>query len=479
MFLKRFYDEGLAQASYLIGCAATGESIVIDPNRSVTQYVEAAAAEGLRITHITETHIHADFVSGARELARATGGRLYLSAEGGPDWQYRFAQADGAALLRDGDVIPVGNIRIQAMHTPGHTPEHLSFLVTDTAVADVPIGIATGDLVFVGDVGRPDLLERAAKVANTMEVGARALFRSLERFRALPDFVQVWPGHGAGSACGKSLGAIPTSTVGYEKRFNWGVGTTDEATFVTMVLEGQPEPPLYFAEMKRINRDGPPVLGGFPEPAAGDLAALEQAIAAGAAVVDLRPADAFAHAHVPGTINIPLNKSFSTWAGWLVTYDVDIHLIAPDLTAIAKAVRELAMIGLDRVRAWYAPEAIEARRAAGRDVGRVAKTDVAALAPRLARGEVTVVDVRNLSEYAAGHLPGALHIPVGHLRARLGEIPRDRPIVVQCQSGARSAIATSVLQRLGVDDVTDLTGGFVAWRQAGHEVERDVAAAQV
>ncbi|MBX3134271.1 MAG: MBL fold metallo-hydrolase [Gemmatimonadaceae bacterium] len=478
MFLKRFYDDGLAQASYLIGCAATGEALVIDANRDVQQYIDAAATEKLRITHVTETHIHADYVSGSRELAKRTGATLFLSAEGGKDWQYAFAKADGATLLRDGDVIKVGNIRIEVMHTPGHTPEHLSFVVTDTAGASEPMGIATGDFVFVGDVGRPDLLEKAAKAAGTMEAGARTLFHSLARFRALPDYLQVWPGHGAGSACGKSLGAVPTSTVGYEKRFNWGVGTTTERDFVEMVLAGQPEPPLYFAEMKRINRDGPPILGGFTVPAQGAREALAVALAGHAAVLDLRSASDFAKGHIPGTINIPLNKSFSTWAGWLVKYDQAIHLIAA-AADVAKAVRELAMIGLDQVAAWYDPQVIGEWEKSGQPLGTVRKTDVAALAPRLARGDVTVVDVRNRSEYEAGHLPGSLHIPVGYLPERLAEIPRDKPIIVQCQSGARSAIATSVLQKLGVTDATDLTGGFVAWQQAGNAVVRETATAGV
>ena len=482
MFLKRFYDDGLAQASYLIGCAKTGEALVIDANRDVQQYIDAAAAEKLEITHVSETHIHADYVSGSRELAKRTGATLYLSSEGGTDWQYAFAKRDGATLLKDGDVLKVGNIRIEIMHTPGHTPEHISFLVTDTAGANEPMGIVTGDFVFVGDVGRPDLLERAARISNTMEAGARTLFHSLERFRALPDFVQVWPGHGAGSACGKSLGAVPTSTVGYEKRFNWGVGTTDEQTFVDMVLAGQPEPPLYFAEMKRINRDGPPILGGFFTPTQGDAAGLEHALASGAAVLDLRPAADFALGHIPGTINIPLNKSFSTWAGWLVKYDQPIHLIATE-AEVRVAVKELAMIGLDHATAWYDLTVIASWKSSGKtsvkSLGTVAKTDAAGAAARIARGEVTVLDVRNRTEYESGHLPGALHIPVGHLAARLSEIPRDKPILVQCQGGARSAIATSVLQQLGVTNAVDLLGGFNAWEQGGHPVIRDHATAGV
>jgi len=477
MLLKRFYDDGLAQASYLIGCAATGEAIVIDANRDVQQYLDAAAAERLRITHVSETHIHADYVSGSRELAKRAGATLFLSAEGGPDWQYAFATSDAATLVKDGDVIIVGNIRLEVMHTPGHTPEHISFLVTDTAGATAPMGILTGDFVFVGDVGRPDLLERAANIANTMEAGARTLFKSLERFRALPDFVQVWPGHGAGSACGKSLGAVPSSTVGYEKRFNWGVGTMNEEDFVAMVLAGQPEPPLYFAEMKRINRDGPPLLGGFTMPARGAYQDLDGALDGGA-VIDLRPASEYAAGHIPGTINIPLNRSFSTWAGWLVQYDQLIHLIA-DARDVMPAVRELAMIGLDGVAAWYDLGTLGEWKANGRSVGSVAYTDATALAPLLAQGKVAVVDVRNRSEFEAGHLPGALHIPVGHLESRIADIPRDKPLVLQCQSGARSAIAISVLQRLGVTNAVNLDGGFIAWHQAGFEVVRGDVPAEV
>ncbi|MGH7658367.1 MAG: MBL fold metallo-hydrolase, partial [Gemmatimonadales bacterium] len=224
MILKRIYDDNLAQASYLIGCAATKEAIVVDPNRDVGRYLDLARRENVRVTHVTETHIHADFLSGSRELACEAGAKLFLSAEGGEDWQYGFASEAGATLLRDGDVIEVGNIRLQAVHTPGHTPEHLTFLVTDTAAATEPIGALTGDFLFVGDVGRPDLLERAARVEGTMEAAARTLFQSLQAFRSQPEFLQVWPAHGAGSACGKSMSAVPHSTVGYEVRFNWAFG---------------------------------------------------------------------------------------------------------------------------------------------------------------------------------------------------------------------------------------------------------------
>ena len=462
MLFKRFYDEGLAQASYLIGCEAAGEAIVVDANRDIAQYVDAAAKEKMRITHVTETHIHADYVSGSRELAKVTGAKLLLSANGGADWQYAFATSDHATLLHDGDTIDIGHVRLTVMHTPGHTPEHICFVVADRATRDLPVGILSGDFVFVGDVGRPDLLERAAHVANTMEASAHDLFRSLQRFRALPDYVQLWPGHGAGSACGKALGSMPQSTVGYEKIANWGVASTNEADFVREVLAGQPEPPTYFAEMKRINRDGPPMLGGLHVPKALPGVDLSPLVAHGAPLVDIRAAAMFAAGHVPGTLNIPFGKAFSTWAGWLLPYTREIFLIADDAQSAAQAAREMAMIGLDHVGGWLA-----AADVAPVSRERSAQIGAAELATRLAAGEVTLLDVRNRSEWDHGHIDGAVHIPVGHLSARLADVPRELPIVVQCQGGVRSAIASSVLLALGVADVINLTGGYNEWVGAG------------
>ena len=468
MFFQRFYDKPLAQASYMIGCQRTGEAIVVDPNRDVQQYLDAAADEGLRVTHVTETHIHADFVSGARELAQRTGAALLLSDEGDADWKYTFASDDGARLVKDGDVVMVGNIRIEVMHTPGHTPEHLSFIVTDTPAASGPWGVLTGDFVFVGDVGRPDLLERAAGLLGTMEAGARTLFQSLKRFRALPDHLQVWPGHGAGSACGKALGTIASTTVGYEKIGNWGVATTDEAEFVRMVLDGQPEPPTYFAQMKRINKDGPRVVGGFPASAVIPAENLAAMLDGGATVVDTRSASAFAAGHVPGTLNIPLNGSFSTWAGWLLPYDRDVYLLVDDAgdDCTRRAVRDLAMIGLDRVADVSATDALAAWTASGRALGTVAQTTPADAAVLLERHQATVIDVRADGEWAAGHLPGVTNIPLGHLAERLHELPTNTTVVLHCQSGARSSIAASLLKARGGRDVVNLAGGFNAWRQA-------------
>jgi hydroxyacylglutathione hydrolase len=475
MLFQRFYDTRLAQASYLVGCQRTGEAAVVDPNRDVQPYLDAAAKEGLRITHVTETHIHADFVSGARELAERAGARLLLSEEGGADWQYAFARDAGARLLRDGDHVMVGNVRLDVLHTPGHTPEHLSFLVTDTATSDAPWGILTGDFVFVGDVGRPDLLERAAGHAGTMEAGARTLFRSLERFRALPAHVQVWPGHGAGSACGKALGAMPSSTVGYETIANWGVGTTDEGTFVQMVLDGQPEPPRYFAQMKRINKEGPRLLHGMPAPPRLPGGAIDGLVSGGALIVDTRPAAAFAAGHVPGTLNIPRDASFTTWAGWLLPYDRDVHLVVDDARAGEQAARDLAMIGLDRVAGVLGADAIDAWAAAGRALRHVAQATPREAAAMLERGDATAVDVRGRAEWEAGHLPGVPNVPVGYLADHLAALPTDGRLVVHCQAGARSAIAASVLQAHGFTNVVNMVGGYAAWRQAGLPVTRDAA----
>ena len=466
MLVRRFYDDRLAQASYLIGCQRTGEAIVIDPPRDAAPIVAAARSEGVRITRVTETHIHADFVSGARELAAATGAALLLSAEGGTDWQYAYAEEAGATLLRDGDTIEMGGVRLDVMHTPGHTPEHLAFIVTDRARSDEPVAMVSGDFVFVGDVGRPDLLEKAAKVAGTMEAGARQLYRSLQRLASLPDHLQVWPGHGAGSACGKALGAMPSSTLGYERRTNWAFGAADEEAFVAAVLEGQPSPPTYFATMKRMNRDGPPLLGERGAPARLDPASFDEALRQGR-VVDVRPGAAYAGGHVRGTISLPLIKAFTTWAGWLLDYDTPIALIAADADAAEEAQRALASIGLDQVHGWFGPDLLDARRdgptwsAARR--GEVTEAESMSAAGR------QVIDLRERNEWDAGHIPGAVHHPLGRIQEELGELDRETPLAIHCQAGTRSGIGASVLEEMGFTDVIDLNGGYGGWAASGRK----------
>jgi hydroxyacylglutathione hydrolase len=351
MLLRYFYDRALAQASYMVGCQATGEAIVIDPARDITPFLDAAKQEGVRITHITETHIHADFVSGARELAAATGAHLYLSAEGGADWQYGFADAN-TTLVKDGARIMVGNVQLDVIHTPGHTPEHIIFQVTDTAGANAPLGLFTGDCLFVGDMGRPDLLETAAGVANTKEEGARGQFRNMQMLKQMPDYLQIFPGHGAGSACGKALGALPSTTLGYEKRFNPAFQFDDEAAFVAWLLEDQPETPPYFGQMKRVNRDGIALLAALTQPHVCDPATLHTVLNDGALVIDTRSAQAFAHAHIAGTVNIQLSDSFNTYAGYLIDYTQPYYVIADpaDLPTITRA---LQAIGADQLAGCF------------------------------------------------------------------------------------------------------------------------------
>ncbi len=472
MIFKRLFDPRLAQSSYFLGCSSTREALVVDPNRDIDRYLEAAAQDGLRVGHVTETHIHADFVSGARELAQRANARLYLSAAGGPDWQYRYAAEARATSLNDGDSITVGRIEVRALHLPGHTPEHLVFMVTDTEVAGEPMGALTGDFLFVGDVGRPDLLERAVGTRGTMETSARQLYHSLQRFRQFSDYLQIWPGHGAGSACGKSLSAMPQSTLGYEKRFNWAFGVRDENDFVRAVLAGQPDPPRYFAQMKRMNLEGPPLLGQLPPTPRRAENSLTSVLQSGNTVVDTRSADEYGRGAIPGTVNIPNTRAFPTWAGSLLPYDRELYLIVPhsgDRT-VEELVRSLAGIGMDRVAGYFGSEVVSHWRKSGQELQTIPVVTLEQLSTPDRNGAL-LLDVRGAGEYGAGHIPGSLNVPVAELEARLDEIPRRQPLIVHCQTGARAAIAVSLLRAGGFNDVRFFRGGFAEWRTAGRPVE--------
>ena len=468
MLLRRLFDDKLAQASYLVACEHSKVALVVDPNRNIEQYVEAAERDNVRIIGVTETHIHADFISGARELANKTAATLYVSGEGGTDWHYDFSGDAGVETLRHGSVITIGEISVEAVHTPGHTPEHLTFLVTDTAVGNEPMGALTGDFIFVGDVGRPDLLERAAGFAGTMEIGARQLFQSLRKFKKRPDYLQIWPGHGAGSACGKALGAMPQSTLGYEKLFNWALVEEDEQRFVDEVLSGQPEPPAYFARMKHVNREGPaPSPRTLPPPA--DANRIARAISSNANVVDTRPTKDYASRHARGTISIPQNKSFLKWAGSLLPYDSDLFFIG-DSSEVGRRslMQDLASIGLERIAGVFPAESIDDVIDSGVGSATLAEASIGTVT---SNGRSTILDVRARSEYDEGHIPNALNIPLGELQERLDEIPAGT-VVVHCQGGSRSAIAASILQQNGRYDVRNLSGGFSEWERSGNKVER-------
>ena len=463
MKFRQIADERLAQYAYLVGCQRTKEALLVDPERDVDRYLEIARQENLKITAVTETHIHADFVSGARELvARDPSVRLFLPGEGGEEWSYAWPDRDGVAWtpLRDGDRFKVGNVELVALHTPGHTPEHVAFLVVDRGGgADQPMAFLSGDFVFVGDLGRPDLLESAAGVVGAMEPSARRLFASARRFLELDDWIQVWPGHGAGSACGKALGAVPMSTVGYERRFSPALAALGggEGKFVDFILAGQPEPPLYFGRMKRWNRDGPPVLGSLPKPArltADELARFGDT--PGRVVVDTRlDRRAFLARHLRGSFCVPLDRQFPTVAGSFLEAEHELALIAPE-ERVAEAVRSLVRVGLDRTIGWAPPEMLDGLPP--ERVASIESIDTEELHRRSASGEA-VLDVRGAGEYAAGHLAGATRFAHTRLAAHLGELRRGVPLVVHCGSGERAAPVVSWLAREGFA-VTHVDGRF-------------------
>lgn len=472
MFFKQIVDEKLAQYAYLVGCQRTRQALLIDPQRDIDRYVTVARREGLRIAAVAETHIHADFLSGCREFVDRHGCRAYLSAEGGPAWRYAWAEGRGSVtLLRDGDRFDVGGIGFQAVHTPGHTPEHMSFLITDRgAGASEPMGMVSGDFVFVGDLGRPDLLESAAGHEGEMEPSARRLYASARGVFELPDYLRIWPGHGAGSACGKALGAVPDTTAGYEKRFSPALAAVrnGEDAFVSYILEGQPEPPLYFGRMKEQNRRGPPILGPLPRPRELSGEDLVQATGNGGAVVVDTRADRLAYygGHLPGSIYAPLNKSFPTVTGCYVDPASEIVLICRG-TEVEEAVRDLVRIGLDRVAGWAPPDALRGFAAAGGEMSSTEVIDFEEVGRRAPDPGTQVLDVRRATEFAEGRIDGAANIAHTRLASRLGELPRDRQLLVHCLSGARASAAASLLEREGfeVAAVNDIFTG--AYRHPG------------
>ena len=478
MLFKRFYDENLAQASYMIGCERTREALVIDPTLDTAQYVRAAGADRLHIAHVTETHIHADFVSGASALAEAAGATLSLSAEGTRQFVYTRQALKNATPLRNGSRISFGDIVVEALHTPGHTPEHLTFLVSDLARGDDPLGAFTGDFIFVGDVGRPDLLERAAGAAGTMQESARALYRSVRQFSRRPDHLQIWPGHGAGSACGKQLGLMPQSTLGYEKLFNWAFNTRSEKEFARHVLEDQPVPPRYFAIMKKVNRELTATPAQLPPPRldVGDLSAL---VDAETFIVDTRASERFAAAHIPGTLNIPYNKSFLNWCGALVPFDREVVFIlesdADDATELVCA--NLRKIGVTRIAGFASADIVSDWKSKRHDVGTMRQVDASAVATAAQSSDALILDVRAPDEWRRGHLPGALHIPLAALPERIDEIDSSRSVIVHCKGGGRSAIASSFLQSVGRRNVANMKGGYESWVAAGFDVVTDTSAA--
>lgn len=465
MIFAQYYLECLSQASYLVGDETTGRAVVVDPRRDVGEYVADAAAHGLTIVGVIDTHFHADFLAGHLELAERTGAWIGFGDEARPEFPAR--------LLADGERIELGDVVLEVLAPPGHTPESISVLVWEHAGDAVPHSVLTGDTLFVGDVGRPDLL---ASIGVTADELGRRLHASVARLMELPDAVRVLPGHGAGSACGKNLSTERASTIGDQRRDNPACRSTDVEDFLAMVTAGQPAAPGYFVYDAFANRRGHELFD--PARHARPLAAAEVDDLArrGAVLLDARDADAFAAGHLPGSLSVPLDGRFAETVGTVVDPDRDVVVVAPQ-DREEEVVTRLARIGADRVLGYLRdPDAVLAEP--GR-TQRSERVDAAALAEMLAGPDrPEVLDVRNRGELAAGAVPGARRIPLAELPRRLDEVARDRTVVVHCAGGYRSGVAASLLRRAGFADVRDLAGGYAAWAALPEERRRrvDVAA---
>ncbi|RIK37292.1 MAG: MBL fold metallo-hydrolase [Chloroflexi bacterium] len=468
MVLERIFTPGLAQVAYLIGDPAAGVAAVIDPRRDVDSYIALAQQHGLRITAIFETHVHADFVSGALELADHTGATIYASRIGASEFKHQ--------PLDDGDVINVGKLKVQAFWTPGHTPEHMSYLLTDPVISNKPQALFSGDMLFVGTVGRPDLLGSEAT-----EGLLEQLYDSVyNRLMHLPDDIIVYPGHGAGSACGKNIGDNPSTTIGQEKRFNYAFRFPDREAFREVIMEDMPPAPTYYPYMKRVNKVGPALLRDLPEGGPLDLATLEARMQGGALLIDTRSSLAFGGAHIPGAVFAGLGNNFVNWAGWHAPYERDVILLLDDDSDYAEARTELLRIGIDRV-AGYVQGGFDAWVAAGKPVLTLPQISVHALHERLESNNIQVLDVRTEAEWRAGHIPGARQRFAGDIvkASRTNEVfanglsdLRDAPVAVICASGYRSTVAASVLQGAGHPQVLNVVGGADAWQAAGYPLKR-------
>lgn len=460
LVFERVFDETLAQASYMIGDKETNEALVIDPKRDIDTYLKLADSVGLKIKYVAETHIHADFLSGAQELAVATGAELLLSAEGGDEWQYQFPHTP----LKEGSIVTVGKLAIKIMHTPGHTPESLTMLLMDPKT-NTPQKAITGDFIFVGDVGRPDLLEQAAGQVGTMETSAKQLYASIQRFLKLPDELEIWPGHGAGSFCGKSLSNIPQSTLKVERMTNPALQfPDDESGFVSYILEGQPQPPKYFAVMKYLNRVKRPLAIEIPKHPQISEEAFHKAKKNGLTIIDTRGLELLAKGSVDGSLHINGGKSFSTWMGSLVDYDAQLILIA-EKGAEEDLTRKLMRIGMDNiygfvtdVREWNA------------ELKKPVLVDIETFKANLGNKDVQLIDVRTNKEYKEGHIKGVENHVLTSLSENLDKVSTDKPVILHCQSGVRAAMARSILEKNGFDNIKTFSGGMNEWLEKENKV---------
>ena len=454
MIFHQYYLSCLSHASYLIGDETTGRAVIVDPQRDVSGYLADAAANDLTIELVLETHFHADFLSGHLELAAQTGAAIGLSAVAEPEYEIR--------KLADGERISLGEVVLEIRHTPGHTPESMSIVVWEHDGDEVPYGVLTGDALFIGDVGRPDLL---ASVGFTREELATKLYDSLhDKLLTLPDATRVFPAHGAGSACGKNLSTELTSTIGAQRRENYAVLAPDRETFIELVTEGQPPAPGYFAHDASLNKQRRALMDETAQPTALDWPAVQSARAAGALLIDGRDPVEFARGHLRGAINVGLEGRYAEFAGSVVPADVDIVLFVEPGAEI-EAKNRLGRIGFDRVLG-HVDNPYDVLRTHQDDVDVASRLTPVDLQQR--QDELTDIqldDVRNPGEHALGAVPGAVNIPVGQLPARLTELDPARPTVVYCAGGYRSSVAASLLRANGFDDVSDIVGGYGAWAQ--------------
>lgn len=460
MYFKQFYLGCLAHASYLVG--SDGEAAVVDPQRDVDQYIAEAEAQNLKIKYIIETHLHADFISGHRELAARTGAQIIFGRHAGATIPHR--------AVEDGDEITVGQVRLRIIETPGHTPESICVLVTDPENASSQ-KVLTGDTLFIGDVGRPDL---AGGKGYTPQSMAAMMYDSLhQKLLRLDDEVEVYPAHGAGSMCGKNLSKETSSTIGQQRKFNYALQPMTKEQFVAMMTTDLPEAPSYFSKDAEINRSGAEALSGLPKPQPMSPGKVSEVGQHGCVILDVRNAAEFGSGHVPGSLNIGLGGQFASWAGSLIPITAPIVIVANSEEQVEEAQIRLARVGLENMKGFLAG-GIDGWQAAGFEVAKVPQISVAELKDMLdSKKELQVIDVRRPPEYASGHAPRALTAPLAKFRETLPTLGLnpDGPSAIICAGGYRSSAATSIAQQLGFANLLNVTGGTTAWIKAGYEVE--------
>jgi hydroxyacylglutathione hydrolase len=458
MYFKQFYLGCLAHASYLIG--SEGEAAVVDPQRDVDQYIEEAKLQGFQIKYVIETHLHADFVSGHHELAERTGAKIVFGEKAGVTFEHQY--------VRDGQVLKVGKAQLRILETPGHTPESISIVVQDPETPGKPTKVLTGDTLFIGDVGRPDLAGGKGYSAEQM---AGMLYDSLrQKLMMLPDEVEVYPAHGAGSMCGRNISKETSSTIGQQRLFNYALKPMSREEFVKMMTTDLPEAPAYFSQDAELNRTGAAVLKELPPPAELPAAEFKRLAAQGYLILDVRGGAAFGNGHVPGAINIGLGGQFASWAGILIAREMPILLVAEEHEAVEEAVQRLARVGIESVKGFLSG-GMYGWDKAGEPVETIAQIPVDELRHQMDEGAgLQLIDVRKPNEYGGGHAPGFVNVPLPHLQEQLGQFERERPTAVMCQGGYRSSAGVSILAKHGFKKLYNVVGGMTAWANAFESV---------